>query len=134
MKFRSDFVTNSSSSSFIVQTNKEVPEQYKKFVKLITNENICSIMVDRFYDNYGGTLTYKMRNDDVQKYGNFTDEQMAIVYAIASNDLDFYLELKEKIESGIPVYYLDVDRDWYWYQDELVAFVENSDEYEVEYE
>ena len=135
MKFRVDFVTNSSSSSFIVQTNKEVPDKYKNVVKTITNENLCDFMENRYYDNYGGCLTYKMGNDDVKECGGFTDEQMAIVYAVASGDLDLYFDLKEKIESGIPVYYVDVDRDWYWGQDELIDFVNDSDEYEVvEYE
>jgi len=42
-KVRCDFVTNSSSSSFIISTNKEVPSEYKDVCELINKENFHEI-------------------------------------------------------------------------------------------
>ena len=126
MKVRHDFVTNSSSSSYIISTKQEVPNQYNDTVKRVTKENALDV-IKEISDYEWTTITYEMENEEFQKLGNFTDEQMVLIKLSISGQLSTYLELMENLDKEEnPIYHIFVDRDWLYYQDVLQNFIDES--------
>jgi hypothetical protein len=125
MKFRKDFVTNSSSSSYIIATNKEIPSDYTNTVKPLS--------LDYFYEEVSNAkwnkISYDMEDEEFKKLGNFTDEQIKLIKLAIEGDLNQYLEIKNKLEEDKekPLYNIYVDRDWLYYQDALKQFIEESE-------
>ena len=126
MKVRKDFVTNSSSSSYIISTKQEVPSQYNDTVKRVTKENALDI-IKEISDYEWITITYEMENEEFQKLGNFTDEQMMLIKLAISGQVSTYLELMKNLDKGEnPIYHIFVDRDWLYYQDVLQNFIDEA--------
>ena len=126
MKVRRDFVTNSSSSSYIISTKQEVPSQYNDTVKRVTKENALDV-IKEISDYEWTTITYEMENEEFQKLGNFTDEQMVLIRLGISGQLSTYLELMENLDKEEnPIYHIFVDRDWLYYQDVLQNFIDEA--------
>ena len=126
MKVRKDFVTNSSSSSYIISTKQEVPSQYNGTVKRVTKESALDVIKETS-DYDWTTITYEMENEEFQKLGNFTDEQMMLIKLAISGQLSIYLELMKNLDRGEnPIYHIFVDRDWLYYQDVLQNFIDEA--------
>ena len=88
MKQRNGFVTNSSSSSFIISTNKEIPDKYKNFFdKIDKSKNIALEILKEKYD-------YVFDEYELEKYAsikeqfNLNDEQTILMLAANYNLLD----------------------------------------------
>lgn len=126
MKVRRDFVTNSSSSSYIISTKQEVPTQYIDDVERVTKENALEV-IKKISDYEWTTITYEMENEKFQELGKFTDEQMILIKLAISGQLSTYLELMENLDKEEnPIYHILVDRDWLYYQNVLQNFIDEA--------
>lgn len=126
MKVRKDFVTNSSSSSYIISTKREVPSQYNDTVKRITKENALDV-IKEISDYEWTTISYEIDNEEFQKLGKFTNEQIMLIKLAISGQLSTYLELMENLnKEEDPIYHIFVDRDWLYYQDALQKFIDEA--------
>lgn len=131
MKVRYSHVTNSSSSSFVISTKQEVPDRYKDEVKRITKENVLDVIKD-FLDYACMGVTWYMDDDEFQKLGNFTDEQMVLIRLAANDRMKMYSNFMGYLdENEDPLYHIYVDRDWLYrdyqyYLDSLQDFIDDS--------
>lgn len=124
MKYRKDFVTNSSSTSYIIATNKELPEKYKGYFTPITdNDSSISIMKER----YSWIFDYEDKQllQQLKELGNITDEQIPIALLLYHNYFNDYVVICDKLKDVTePIYHICVDRDWLYYQWELNNFLD----------
>lgn len=92
MKIRNGFVSNSSSSSFIIKTRTDEKEVYEIFYKIAvanSKRNLTSSEISPFYDD-GHTQFYGMNEEEIKKS---IDDNVTIIFY----DKSFSYEKKKKI-------------------------------------
>lgn len=134
MKYRSDFVTNSSSSSFIIATDKDLPYDYNKLFERVTEDNLMKIIKEtsdcRWSSIFNGTS-----DTELKELGGFTDKQLDILSLASCGELERYHHLLRALRtSTVPLYHIFVDRDWLYRQWELDSFIQSSNVIEAEYD
>lgn len=128
MKIRKGFVTNSSSSSFIIATKQEIPSRYLNDVKLITKENIIEVFNDLHDVEWIHIGGYGIKEEDFVELGKFTPEQVLLLKLAEVDQVDTYVKLMKAIEeTDEPIYHIFEDRDWLYYQHELQEFINNAE-------
>ena len=126
MKIRTDFVTNSSSSSFVIATDAEIPERFANLLKLVTKENALDVIKD--------TSSYEwvdigedISDEELQEVCHLTDEQMTLLKLNACGALGRYIHLLKSLEaSDRPIYHIFVDRDWLYDNPELSHLIDDA--------
>lgn len=134
MKIRNGFVTNSSSSSFIIKSKKEAPEDIKKHFTEFTKDNFEKTYIDEVCSYLEYYYLFSSYDEDKEKKMiellKLTPEQVTMLKLEKQDLLEEFLDLKEevnKISDNEFLYYLYADRDWLYYQDAIKNFIKESE-------
>lgn len=131
MKYRKGFVTNSSSSSFIVTIKEDIPEKYKNCFTKITKENLLSFFLNKNGIERDDNLSYSFSNEQSKSLLGINDDVLVLMNLIkySSNDLDDYLTLLEKFNENpnLELYEYSVDWNWEFDKDDLREYLKKCE-------
>lgn len=132
MRIRKDFVTNSSSTSYIITTDKPVPVEYTREIRQITEKDALDVITQTSGADWS-CVSYSVDDKEIQKLGKFTDEQMNLLRIVSCDAIDRYIMLLKALQkANKPVYHIFVDRDWLYYQYGLQDFINSAELIEEE--
>lgn len=131
MKYRKGFVTNSSSSSFIVNIKGDIPKKYKNCFKKITKDNLLSYFLNKNYIDEDDKLSYNFSNEQVKSLLDIDDNILILMKFIKCDSSNFedYLLLLEKFKENpnLELYEYFADWDWEFDKDDLREYLETCD-------
>ena len=121
MKIRFGFVTNSSSSSFIISNIKAPPENIADFFTKITKDNYMEQLSYAYCFEYECSVSA----EDYKSIG-FTDEQIFAINFLQRFGMHSYKVLMDTLDRNESVYFSRIDNDIRYNFDELYTFISGS--------
>ena len=123
-KKRYGFVTNSSSSSFIISSKEQlvIPEKFKYILNPLKSRED---LIDHLEHRSGCYFDHINDEKDLlkEKYG-FTDDQIGFIKILIMNERSLYEEVSSYIDDGVFIYELSIGRDFLYEDKELLSLID----------
>lgn len=123
MKCKKDFVTNSSSTSFIFES-ETLLSNYENILKRLETENdVMNVLIEIsdvcYIDDY-------FQEEKLKTVYGFKNKQINVVKALLLNKLDLYEKLCKMLKQKKIIYYLCIDNNWLYEENDLIIIIESS--------
>ena len=86
-----------------------------------TESSILNILTD--------SDLYEKEEPLLKEHFGFTDEQIDALKALFYDNLELYAAACDALRDGKSIYYIHVDRDWFFDETELKEFILSCDSY-----
>lgn len=124
-KSRRGFVTNSSSSSFIFTSSKEIPGEYKGLIDILNKfdslDGMVKVLELMGVDSY--LLWESSKLSEIMDKFKFTLEQLFFIILLKEDKEYLYDKVIEAWNSDEAVYSCHIDRDWLYKNPDLENFI-----------